>query len=41
MTTSLRTNSVSEFEFETEIESAFRSFKKIIEDLYDKIEINF
>lgn len=41
MTSSLRTNSVSEFEFRTEIESAFRSFKKIIEDLYDKIEINF
>lgn len=37
----LRTNSTTEFEFKKEIESGFRSFKKIIEDLFDKIEINF
>ena len=40
-TSTFRTNTVSEYEFKKEIESGFRSFKKIIEDLYDKIEINF
>jgi len=37
----LRTNSTTEFEFKTEIEAGFRSFKKIIEELYNKIQINF
>tara|TARA_B100001093_G_scaffold317410_1_gene302808 strand:+ start:19616 stop:24925 length:5310 start_codon:yes stop_codon:yes gene_type:complete len=37
----LRTNTTTEFEFKKEIEAGFRSFKKIVEDLYDNIEINF
>ena len=37
----LWSNSATEFEFKTEIEAGFRSFKKIIEELYNKIQINF